>query len=53
MLLLFFVNGMLLCDWIELFEGKFLFRELLFVLSSVVSMTFSDTLFVAYRDEFD
>ena len=53
--ILFFllINSMLLSDWVELFEGKFLFRELLLVLSCVVGMTFSDTLFIAYRDEFN
>ena len=53
MLLLLFVDSMLLRDRIELFEGKFLLRELLFVLSGVVGMAFSDTFFIAYRDEFD
>lgn len=44
---------MRLCDRIELLEREFLFRELLFVLSGVVRVTFSDTFCISYRDEFD
>ena len=35
---------MLLSDWIELHEFKFLVGMLLLILSCVVSMTFSNTL---------
>lgn len=53
LLLFLLVNSMRLCDRIELFEREFLLCELLFVLSGVVRVTFSDTLCISYRDEFD
>lgn len=49
LLFLFFVNSVLLCDWIELLEFKLSVSELLLILSCVVCVTLTNTLRISLR----